>query len=263
MSDCVVHTWDLVVCQYYVCTHLPTEKKAEEPRTVVWQSLDWSHYLSGAGLHSFGQSIEYELCLRATWNPSQHDPHNGLNFPKPQSKDLPPTPTVAHLSDWTGWPMTAKHIQSLGPSSCLSSWEKSKPFEWAQQPAATAFSPACFYTMIFKSQIKQKKKTVGALILVSPSPFTPFPSHKPLLELVHRIIKSSFEAKINYPPIMHFCTISEQREKQTRKITKSVLFSQTSRGPRPPEGKVKFVINAGRRGETNREKKKGDRRGTK
>lgn len=56
------------------------------------------------------------------------------NSLKPQS-DIPPTPTLAHLSDWTGWPMTAKHIQSLGPSCCFSSWEKSKPFEWAKQPA--------------------------------------------------------------------------------------------------------------------------------
>lgn len=34
----------------------------------------------------------YELCLRATWNPSQHDLHNAVNFLKPQSEDVPPTP---------------------------------------------------------------------------------------------------------------------------------------------------------------------------
>ncbi len=82
-----------VLLQSYVRSHSPkateNKTKAEESRTEVWQLGLMSLSLVAP---RFRSSPEYELCLRATWNPSQHDLHNAVNFLKPQSEDVPPTP---------------------------------------------------------------------------------------------------------------------------------------------------------------------------
>lgn len=153
--------------------------------------------------------------------------------------------------------MTAKHIQSLGPSSCLTSWEKSKPSEQAQRPAATALTPACFYTMIFKSQIKQQqKKIVGALILVSPLPSTPFPSRKPPAGIGPQNNKEFIWGKKKIIALPS-CSSAQYLGNKKNKLEKSQKASCFLKHPgaKTPWGEVKFALNAERRGETNREKR--------
>lgn len=236
--------WSSVLCWYAFAKSFWDTTKAEELRTVIWQSLDWSLYPSEAGLHWnesiwFKLSTEYELCLRATWNPSQQDVHNAINF---QKTSIWRRPTHSHYSSsvWLdrGRPMTAKHIQSLGPSSCLSSWEKSKPFEWVQQPAAT-LSPARLYIMyIFKSQTKRKNKTCWCpdpILSLALHPF-PFPKTPAGIGPQNNKELNWGNKWIGLPfPIMHPCTISEQREKPARKITKKHHCFSNVEGPRPPE----------------------------
>lgn len=146
--------------------------------------------------------------------------------------------------------MTAKHIQSLGPSSRCHP-EKKNTSCWSE-PA----SRASLYTMILKSQIKTTKAVTAWFRTSTPHPpQVPFPSTKPLLELVHRIIKIWSEAESTALP----SGISAKRKKGKKKMDrkksqKSVLFSQMSKDNPTPPGEMKSVTNKGRKRETSGEK---------
>lgn len=78
--------------------------------------------------------------------------------------------------------------------------------------------------MIFKSQLKTKTGAISAWFQTSLTPHAPFPSTKPLLELVHGRIKIRSEAKSNRPPIRHFCKSAKRKKDRERDNKKGSFF---------------------------------------
>lgn len=158
---------------------------------------------------------------------------------KTQSEDVPPTTTVAHLSDWTGggqWqPNTFNHWAP--PAICHPERNPSHSSECnSQQPLC--LQHVCISWSLKVKQTKKKKKTCWCPDPILSLALHPFPFSETPAGIGPQNNKELNWGKkwIALPfPIMHPCTISEQREKPARKITKSITFFSNVKGPRPPE----------------------------
>lgn len=132
----------------------------------------------------------------------------------------------------------------IGPIQLFVILRESQVIQVSAAASAAAVSPARLYFMILKNKHANKTnyRWCPVCILLRP----PSPSHlpKPLLELVHRIKKKQ-KKKTWQPsqfPIMHSCTTTEQRKKNSwEKVTKALLFLK-SRGAQTPWEEVKFGI---------------------
>lgn len=144
--------------------------------------------------------------------------------------------------------MTAKHIQSLGPSSCSSSWEKSKPSEWVQQQAPLLCLQHVLYFMILKSQIKQK--TVGALvpILLLPPSLPPFPKTLTPAGIGPQNKELNW-GKNELHSRIPSCISAQQLSKEENQLEKSqkALLLLKCRGAQTPWGEVRFGVTGGGR----------------
>ena len=125
-------------------------------------------------------------------NPSLHDLYVAP-LPKTSIWRRPPPPhsTVAHLSDWTGGSQWQQNTFNhwAPPAVCHPERNPSHSSEWRRQHH-------CFVSSTFYDLKKKSTKTN-----LRPPAFPPFP--KPLLELVHRIIKVELRQRLNCPPISH------------------------------------------------------------
>lgn len=127
----------------------------------------------------------------------------------------------------------------IGPIQLFVILRESQVIQVSAAASAAAVSPASLYFMILKNKHANKTnyRWCPVCILLRP----PSPSHlpKPLLELVHRIIKSK-KRKLDSPPNFPSCIPAQQlsKEKKTagKKSQKHCFFSKVE-GPRPPEGR--------------------------
>lgn len=148
-----------------------------------------------------------------------------LKEKNPPSEDIPPTPTLAQFLDWAGSPVTAKHIQSLAPSSrCHPEKKKTQAFRLSQRPERVSY-------------LKKSNKNNESCHRLSPdlSPAPPpclHPFYKTPAGLVHRTIRIPSGAKSVALPSGISAFTREKKDRESQKSVRSLKCPP----PPPPRG---------------------------